>query len=109
MTLMNSRKHRFEPLPGIWRFHAIYLFVSASLGWSFFPYSVYASFLMISLVSAIGLILAFTEKQLVAHMLALAIGLITPAVALIRLVPLHTLIIFALLIFGIFRYRKVLF
>jgi hypothetical protein len=100
---------QFEPIPGIWRFHLIYFFVTLAMGWSFFPYAVFASLLVIAGVCVVGLVLVYIRWFLATHILALAIGLGTPVVVFGGLLPLHTLILFFLLISGITMARKTLF
>ena len=51
----------FAPIPGIWRFHLIYLFVTLALGAAIFPFSQFISVLLISAVCAFGVILAFSK------------------------------------------------
>ncbi|HEX9924709.1 MAG TPA: hypothetical protein VGD99_18785 [Anaerolineae bacterium] len=100
---------KFEPVPGIWRFHLIYLVVTGAIGWSFFPYSAFASLFLISGVCIFGIFLAVYNQLLATHILALAIGLGTPVVVLAGLRPLPTLALLSLLIFGIILGRKILF
>ena len=100
---------KFEPVPGIWRFHLIYLVVTGALAWSFFPYSAFASLFLISGVCIFGLFLAVYNQLLATHILALAIGLSTPVVVLAGLRPLPTLVLLSLLTFGIILGRKILF
>jgi len=99
----------FVPVPGIWRFHLIYLLVTMALGGAIFPFSQFISVLLISGVCAFGIILAFSKRLMAAHVLAAAIGLGTPIVVLANLLPAQTAIFFLLLIFGISMLRRFLF
>lgn len=99
----------FEPIPGIWRFHLIYLFVTVGLSWSFFPYALFASLFLVAGICMVGIFLAYYKQLLATHILALAIGLGTPIVVLARLWVIHTLILFLLLIFTIILIRHILF
>lgn len=100
---------QFEPLPGIWRFHLIYLVVTTAMGWSFFPYSSFASLFLIAVICLGGLVLACFQRLLATHILALAIGLGTPVVVIAGLLPFQTFTLFALLLLGIVLARKTLF
>ena len=99
----------FEPVPRIWRFHAIYLVVTLVLGLSTFPYPVFASMFLVAAVCLLGLITAMLNWALAAHILAVAIGLGTPVVFVGRLTTTPTLVIFTLLIAGVYVGRKFLF
>lgn len=101
--------HRFEPVPGIWRFHLIYLFVTASLGWSYFPYATYSSFLLISTLCAVGMLLAYVQWSLETHILAVVVGLGTPVVVFGALSLFPTAILFSLMTLGVFLGRRVFF
>lgn len=103
------REPHFEPVPGLWRFHLIYFFITMALGWSFFPYSLFASLFLIAAACVFGLLLAYFRKLLATHILALAIGLSAPVVVLARLLLHHTFILLSILILGIVLARKTLF
>lgn len=99
----------FMPIPDIWRFHLIYLLVTMAIGGAIFPFSQFASVLLISGVCAFGIVLAFSEQLMAAQVLAATIGLGTPIVVFARLLPAQTAILFLFLIFGISMVRRLLF
>lgn len=96
-------------VPGIWRFHLIYLFVTLAMGLSIYPYSQFVSLLLISGVCAFGILLAFSNRPMAAHVLAVSIGLGAPVVVLAFLLPVQTVLFFLFLIFGITMIRRFLF
>ena len=104
-----NKSNIFAPVPGIWRFHLIYLLVTMAIGGAIFPFSQFISVLLISAVCAFGIILAFSKRLMAAHVLAAAIGLGTPVVVFASLLPAQTAIFFLLLIFGISMVRRFLF
>jgi hypothetical protein len=99
----------FEPIPGIWRFHLIYLLVTAALVWAFFPHRPYGSFIVVVGLCLAGLLLAHRRLEQASHILALAIGLGMPVVFFLRPSPLLTLGFFAAVIAAVFVARKILF
>ena len=100
---------KFEPIPGIWRFHLIYLLVTAALVWAFFPHRPYPSFILVAGLCLVGLLLAHRHQEQWAHILALAIGLGLPVVFFLRPSPLLTVGFFAAVIAAVFAVRKILF
>lgn len=101
----------FHPVPGIWRFHLAYLFVTLAMGWSFSPYNstLTTSLLLVAGACFVGMLLAFWRQVRAAHMLALAIGLGTPVVVFAGLWFVHTILLFAALLSGIFVGRDDIF
>lgn len=101
----------FEPVPRLWLFHLIYLFVTISLAASIlrFSYFVSLSLLFITTMCAIGLSLACLRHFMAAHVLAVAIGLAAPVVVFTRLGPLQTILLFFFLVLSIFVTRRSLF
>lgn len=99
----------FEPVPGIWRFHLIYLLVTAALVWAFFPHRPYLSFVLVVGLCLIGLLLARYHYERAAHIMALAIGLGLPVVFFWRPSLWLTAGFFVALIAAVFAVRKVLF
>jgi hypothetical protein len=99
---------QFEPVPRIWLFHLIYLFVTLSLAASIlrFSYFVSLSLIFITAVCALGLLLVWLRRFMAAHILAVAIGLGAPVVVFARLWPLQTILLFFFLILGIFIIRR---
>jgi hypothetical protein len=106
---LDSSDNDFVPIPGIWQFHVAYLVVTSILGVAAFPYSQFASLLLISGVCAVGIILAFSRYSVVAYILALAIVFASPIVVFAGLLPVQTVILFLLLILGATLAHKYLF
>lgn len=100
----------FNPVPGIWRFHLIYLILSASMAWAFLPYDpVYQSLVLVVGFCMLGLLMALGRQILAAHVMALTVGLGLPIVLILRPVALPTFFIFVVLLLGIIHYRDDLF
>lgn len=103
-------EQQFEPVPGIWRFHLIYLVITIAMGWSIFPFPTFATMLLISLLCFFGILLALTRKwSLESHVLAVAIGFGTPIVIFGRLLLFQALIVFLILILVLLLAHKHLF
>lgn len=96
-------------VPGIWRFHAIYLCVTGVLALCFFPYALYISLFFIASACAMGIVLTASKRLLASHILALAIGLGTPVVVMGNFLPYQSIAFFGLLIGSIAGARKLLF
>lgn len=103
----SGRENMF--VPGIWRFHVIYLLVTLVMGLAIFPYSQFISLLLLSGVCAFGLILSVSRRFMAAHILAVAIGLGAPVVVFARLLPAQTVIFFLCLLIGLTLIRRFLF
>lgn len=96
----------FKPVPGIWRFHLIYLVLALGMAWAFLPYSpVFQSLLIVAGFCVLGILLCVVRQTLAAHIVALTIGLGTPIVFIFRPVPLPTTIIFLVLLAIVVHYR----
>ena len=87
----------FEPIPGLWRFHGLYLLVTGALAWSFYPFRGWDSILLLVGLCGAGLLLAYFDWQMGVHVLATVVGLATPVVILLR--PLWTTTAVFLLLF----------
>lgn len=103
----SGRGHMF--VPGIWRFHVIYLFVTLLMGLAIFPYSQFISLLLLSGVCAFGIVLSVSRRFVAAHILAVAIGLGAPVVVFARLLPVQTVVFFLCLVIGLIMVRRFLF
>lgn len=101
--------HYFQPIPGLWRFHVMYLCVTMAMGWSFFPYATSLSLLLVTAACVAGIVCSRLQWFMASHILALAIGLGTPVVVFAGLRWHHTLLMFSLLLVVIFIKRKSLF
>lgn len=99
----------FQPIPGLWRFHVMYLFVTSAMAWSFFPYATYLSLFLVAATCVAGIVCSRLQWFMASHILALAIGLATPVVIFAGLRWYHTALMFLLLLAGIFVKRKSLF
>ena len=99
----------FEPVPGIWRFHLIYLLVTVAMGLSMVPYPQGISLFLLGGACLAGIGLCLFQRILAAHILALAIGLVAPVVVLAKLPIVQTTIFLAGLIGVIFLARRYLF
>jgi len=108
-TTSKQEPKKFEPVPGIWRFHVIYLVVTFVMGLAIFPYSQFLSLLLISVVCVVGIVLSLSRRLLAAHVLAVAIGLGAPVVVCAWLLPAQTVILLLTLITAAFVTRRILF
>lgn len=101
----------FQAVPRIWLFHLTYLIVTVALAASIFSYSpaVSASLLIVSVTCALGIFLVRLRQVMIAHVLAVAVGLGAPLVVCGRLLPYQTLLLFTMLLAVIFIARKSLF
>lgn len=99
------------PVPRIWLFHLIYFFVTGVLSLSTFQYSpaVALSLLLMTLACTGGMLLARLRRPLIAHVLAIAVGLTAPIIIFGRLWPLQTLLLFSGLALAIFLIRRFIF
>ncbi|MGB0386665.1 MAG: hypothetical protein ACPGWR_17785 [Ardenticatenaceae bacterium] len=91
----NLMQYEFEPIAKIWRFHVIYFVVTMALSWSMFPFPTSFSMFLVSMLSALGIVLDVMKKSMAAHILAVAIGLGTPVVVFATLLPYQTILFFA--------------
>ncbi len=101
--------YRFIPIPGIWRFHLIYLVIISLMALSVFPFYLYVSLLIISGICVFGLLLSYFKRLLATQVLALAVGLGSPIVVFAVLLPAQTIILFLFLILGGTITRRALF
>lgn len=99
----------FEPIPGLWRFHGLYLLVTGAMAWSFYPFPGWDSILLLVGLCGAGLLFAYFDLHMVVHILATVIGLGTPVVILIRPVWSTTAVFLALFITLVTLFRKQLF
>lgn len=99
----------FEPIPKLWRFHALYLLVTGALAWSFYPFPGWDSILLLVMLCGVGLLFAYFDLHMSVHILATVIGLGAPIIILIR--PLWTTTAVFLLLFAaaVTLFRKHLF
>lgn len=101
--------YHFQPIPGLWRFHVMYLLVTVAMGWSFFPYATALSLLLVAASCVAGIICSRLQWFMASHILALAIGLGTPVVIFAGLRWYYTVLMFLVLLAAIFVKRKSLF
>ena len=99
----------FEPIPKLWRFHALYLFVTVAMGWSVYPASNWQSIFLTAVLCVMGLIFAYFELPMPVHILATVVGLTTPVVVLIRPAWTTTAVFLAVFTLIITLFRKYLF
>lgn len=99
----------FEPIPKLWRFHALYLFVTLAMGWSVYPFSGWESIFLTAALCVMGLVFAYFELPMPVHILATVVGLSTPVVFLLRPSWLTTAVFLAVFIAIITFFRKHLF
>jgi len=103
------RRIPFDPIPGLWRFHVLYLAVTSVMGWAFFPYRTFVSLFLIAAGCAVGLLFSYIKLKMASHILALAIGLGTPVVVFAGMAWWHTGVLFIILLSAIFVFRHELF
>ena len=99
----------FQPIPGLWRFHLLYLVVTAVMGWSYYPYDTSTSLLLVAGFCVLGLIFSRQQWHIASHVLALAIGLGTPLVVFLGLSWGQTAVMFVPLLLSIAYFRRHLF
>lgn len=101
--------YNFRPIEGLWRFHLIYMIVMLIMAWSFFPIITYQSFLMVGLFAFVGLVSFAGKWQLVSHILAVVIGLVSPIIFFAQVGWWQTIVLILILSVIGFAVRKVLF
>lgn len=99
----------FEPIPKLWRFHALYLFVTLAMGWSVYPFSGWESIFLTAALCLTGLIFAYFDLPMPVHILATVVGLSTPIVFLIRPAWPTTAVFLTIFILVVTAFRKYLF
>jgi hypothetical protein len=99
----------FKPVPGIWRFHFIYLVVMLIMAWGAHPFPVFTSLLLVGAVCVAGLLLAQFRQELATHMVATVVGLSSPIIFFAQLGVWVSLGVIAVLSAGIILFRKWLF
>lgn len=79
------------------------------MGWGFFPYALYLSFVLIAVICFFGIVCSALKLFAISHVLALVIGLGTPMVVIGQMNWIVTVLTFLLLFGIVFRFRCDLF
>ena len=106
---MEAEELEFDPIPRIWRFHAIYFLICLAMGAAMYPFKSSISFFFLAAFCVVGVGLSAVGEDRGAHILPAGIGLITPFVFLGALVPLQTLIGLAALVVIFYLLRNIAF
>jgi hypothetical protein len=106
---MDTEDINFDPIPRIWRFHALYLLVCLGMGAAIFPFKSSISFFFLAGFCLVGVLLSAFGEERGAHILAASIGLATPIVYFGSLVPVQTFLALGILALIFYVFRKLAF
>ncbi len=109
LDIQGKSTKTFTPIPGMWRFHVIYMTITLVMAWSAYPFSLFASLLVISGACGLGMVLAFYKRFMATQILALTIGLGSPIVIFAKLLPVQTVVFLSVLVLGFTLIRRSLF